>query len=1111
MRLLLAATVMLLAACGGGGGSGGSTSTPPDSGTDTPPATGLDSTLEQLASNRSLTGDPATPRGLQQVTPAQDPLVKLGQLLFFSNTLSGIGDVSCASCHHPDLGGADALSLPIGVSPQVPAMLGDARALDSARDRDPLADGGPNMHRNSQTVFNAALYDRALLYDGRVFVLDEEVVPGGHGQEIRTPETGNLADLTEADGLLEVMSKFPLTNNNEMRGFHFTEISDPESYRMRLVERLRGNVDAEYLAPDAPQNWLSLFRQGFATPDAPPAEVITLVNIQRALAAYIKSMIFVDTPWRHYLDGERTVLSDAAKRGAIAFLTPLDEGGLGCAACHSGDRFTNERFYNLGFPQIGRGFRRAERDDIGRWLTTRDEEDRYAFRVPGLLNVTLTAPYGHAGTFATLEQVIQYHVNPRDAVNAFDFTLSHLRQFDTLSVTYPRAESHTRTALAEPNFTTAEAMLPRRNLGAREMADLVAFLNTLTDVCADNPACRSRWTPSPQEDPDGFMLVRDVNPLSTPASGAPSTPDDYPEQVLLSFPSVASRTTFADVQNCGDGMDSAINAGVSVFTPRHLDPTFGLSLAGLAVARPHGFDLSTWQADRSFINFEATMIAGGVSAAYLDDDCWLDLAYTGGDASGLVFYRNRGVQAGFEAMTLLSDDPGTRYTSVASVDLDGNYRRELFFGNLYAGSVPIYSPLDDGTYQLTAELPMSRHTYGISFGDYNGNGYPDLFLGHWASGGVPGSSPAFWRNGSGNFLQPYDIEAFTSSAYVDQQWNFTPSFADLDRDGHQDLLIASDFGTSMILHNNGTARFDNVTDREVVTDENGMGSALLDYDNDGRLDWFVTSVFDPDQSTEGNWGITGNRLYRNTSSPGNLTFADVTGPSGVRDGNWGWGACAADFNNDGFIDIFHVNGFGYVPGDSFGDPRGPELEAYFYGLTDEFQRIAPRLFINNGDGTFENRATQWGLVFPSEGRGVACLDYDRDGDIDVTLLDHSTGLQFYSNQTGHGPESRFLNIRLVGAPPNTDALGTRVDVISDIGNGHGIQTQMRVSTANSNFNGQNPPDLHFGLGAAASVDLNITWPDGSQLECTSIATNQFLVFDQRDSSPSPQCTLAGPG
>ncbi|MDX1399630.1 MAG: CRTAC1 family protein, partial [Oceanospirillum sp.] len=306
-----------------------------------------------------------------------------------------------------------------------------------------------------------------------------------------------------------------------------------------------------------------------------------------------------------------------------------------------------------------------------------------------------------------------------------------------------------------------------------------------------------------------------------------------------------------------------------------------------------------------------------------------------------------------------------------------------------------------------------------------------------------------------------------------------------------------DFGTSVVMEGQGNGTFSNITDRTIITDENGMGSTLGDYDNDGDLDWFVTSIYDPNGEAEANWGVTGNRLYRNNSSGAGIVLENVTDTAGVADGNWGWGACFADFNNDGFLDIFHVNGFGFIPDDVAETEGAVSMKELYQEYTQEYFDSLPRLFINQGDGSFENQALEWGLLLPSEGRGITCLDYDRDGDMDVALLDHSDGLQFFSNQTGNGVSSRFLGVRLVGASPNTEALGARVQVTADVGGSFGLQTQTRFAMANTNFNGQNPPDLHFGMGSATQADLTVTWPDGVNWHCNAVDTNRFMILDQR--------------
>lgn len=1066
--------------------------------------TNLSAAVRKQADAMGLTGDPSTGKRLKQTLPAENPEVQLGKVLFFSRTLSGAFDVACATCHLPDFGGSDGLSLSVGVAAINPSVIGPGRKIDPSIDLDPRADGGPNMHRNSMTIFNAALHEKAMLHDGRVFVLPSSKKRDGTPR-IRTPETGSTGDRTGVDGLVEAMVKFPISNNNEMRGYQFPEIANPQHYRHRLVARLRGQADKNYLAEDAAKNWRALFSNAFDDP-----EPITLVNMQRALSAYISSQIFIETPWKDFLHGDDNALSQSALRGAQAFLLPLNKGGLGCASCHSGDFFTDEKFYNVGFPQIGRGFNRAERNDLGRWMATHGDDAMYSFIVPSLLNVTHTAPYGHSGTFNSLEEVIQYHANPDEEVNLFNFELSQLAQFSESDIAYPFAKEHTLQTLSATSFDKARKLLPQRTLSTNEIADLVEFLTALSDVCVEDAKCRNQWTASADEDPDGNLLIVnddtdffDGDIVAGAAKGKP-VKSPYNHKQALVFPATKMLDRFADVVGCDNNFAQRRNKNMPKFVQRSRENHFGLSEA------QHGFEYETWGIGAALFDV-SPMIAGGISGNYFNDDCWPDLVFTGGEKSGVVVYQNLGAQQGFTASKPFARSPGTLFTGAASADLNGDYRRELVLANLFPGAVPVFSLDDNGMYQRAGNLPMGRNTFGIAFGDYDNDGYPDMFLSHWSQLGIPGTAPAFWKNGQGRELIPFEKTAHLGSRSIDQRFNFAAAFADFNQDGWQDLVVASDFDTSLVLQNtssqkttnpyNSTAtrQYANNTQQEIISDENGMGSAVGDFDNDQKLDWFVTSVYEPSGKPMGNWGVSGNRLYRNVSDEKAIKFEDVTADAGVRDGAWGWAACFADFNNDGLLDIFHVNGFGHIPESIFTKDKDQSVRQIMNTITEKsFQKEAPRLFINQDGQHFTDQASQWGIDIPSEGRGITCFDYDRDGDIDIALVDHSNGVQFHENQIGHQGMHRFLSLRLVGAPPNTDALGARVTATATVSELLGKQTQTRISQANSNYNSQNPPDIHFGMGAANSATLRVTWPDTTQWQCEEIKTNQFIVLDQRE-------------
>ncbi|MFN3713096.1 MAG: cytochrome c peroxidase [Alcanivoracaceae bacterium] len=1068
----------------------------------------LDARLRATITALGLSGDPAAGTGVRKIVPnaMTSPKVKLGQLLFYSRTLSGDLDVACASCHQTHLGGGDGLSLPVGVAARIPGLLGPGREIDPSRDQDPQRDGGPNVPRNSQTIFNVGLYNRALFHDGRAHVMVPEFSPGGAMQPIRTPESGNVADPDAGANLLQAQARFPLVSHREMRNFRYPELADPEDYRQLLVSRLRGTAEAWKLDPLGPERWYAHFCAAFCLDSGmAPESLISLRNVQRALAAFQSSQLFVVTPWRAYVEGNDQALDVDARRGAWRFHTAIAEGGLGCVSCHAGDRFTDEGFHNIGFPQIGRG-RRTDHSDPGRWAVTQRAADRFAFRTPGLLNIEVTGPWGHAGTFATLEDLLHYHADPIRGADRFyqEHHLLRLPQFAGANplLLYSYSEALARDALAAESFVEAEQKLPGRALSAQEVHDLKAFLLTLTDPCVKNDACVGRWVPKEWDDPDGNQLNLDEQVVPVDGESV-----QYPASIDLAFPSRPWRHTFYEVSSaCEEAWQVQPQASVSrsQFVRRGTgDDGFGTALA-------HGWRNQTWFSGTRG-SHEMSMFAGGVTAFYPDGECLPGLAFAGGESSGVVVLRNRGNRSGFDLYAdAFVSAPSARVTGVAVADLNGDYRRELMLGNFQSGEVPIYGVDADSRYRRLAALPMGRSTFGISFADYEGSGYPGFYLAHWATDGVPGSAPALWRNDGGDRLVPNDGPGGTSSAVVDQTFNFTPLFADMTGDGRQDLLLVSDFTTTQTLKNEeveGRAVFTNTTDRDVITDENGMGGVLADFFNRGQLDWFVGSIFDPGGEPRGNWGVSGNRFYRNVSTPGELRFEDMTATVGadIADGLWSWGVCAADFNNDGFTDIFLLNGFGYIPDGVVETEAQEQIRARFEWMTESFRQQPPRLYINNGDGTFSEQAAEWAIDVPSEGTGLACFDYDRDGDIDIVLVDQSSGLQFYENQTGHGAGRAFVGIRLVGAAPNTDALGARVYVTADVGGGAGIQRQMRVSQANSNFNGQNLPDMHIGLGAAEVIDLlEVIWPDGTRWQCENAPVNQFMVMDQRAGLHCPE-------
>ena len=453
-----------------------------------------------LSPSNKLTGDPSQGRDLPSIN---DPLAQLGKQLFFSKALGGDQDAACVTCHHPLLGGGDGLTVSIGVGATDPELLGPGRSHPNA---------APNVPRNAPTTFNCGMWDQVMFHDGRLESLDK--LPGRNGAGplgIRTPDGAAWAGGSPGGRQPRDRSgPFPHHLAGRDVGLHLrraqADADDP-----CLLERPARRLTASAKGELATTAWPAEFARVFG-PAAGGEELVTEQNIAAALGAYERSQVFVNTPWRAYVQGDDQAISPAAKRGALLFFRDPDAGGAGCASCHSGDFFTDEQFYTLAVPQVGPGKRDdpyfdspdAQADDFGRWYATFDEADRYAFRTPTLLNVEVTGPYGHDGAYATLEGIVRHHLNPAAAVRGYDVS-----QLDP-GVQTQRTTELTAKALAKlaEDRRQERTTLQDVSLTDRQVQDMIAFLRTLTDSCVKDPACLAPWLPAPGEpDPDGQRLV----------------------------------------------------------------------------------------------------------------------------------------------------------------------------------------------------------------------------------------------------------------------------------------------------------------------------------------------------------------------------------------------------------------------------------------------------------------------------------------------------------------------------------------------------------------------------------------------------------------------------
>jgi hypothetical protein len=394
--------------------------------------------------------------------------------------------------------------------------------------------------------------------------------------------------------------------------------------------------------------------------------------------------------------------------------------------------------------------------------------------------------------------------------------------------------------------------------------------------------------------------------------------------------------------------------------------------------------------------------------------------------------------------------------------------------------------------------------------DYDGDGALDVLLGNYfkpvslidlsttrvlptdLDNASNGGGVTLWRNaGAGRF------EDVTTKAGLGGHtgWTLDVGHGDFNNDGLPDLYIASDFGTDRLYMNEGGGRFKDVTKDAIGFDtKKGMNVDVADYDNDGWLDIYTTNIHDEYMKECA-------MLWHNNRDG---TFTDVSKETGTCDTLWGWSAKFADFDNDTWLDLFVTNGLrsagpdNYIPvlvkmitapGVDFSDLASwPHIGTMSWS---GYQR--KKLFRGLGDHAFKEIAAEAGVDNDADGRGLAVADFDNDGRLDIYQTNAAQPALLYRNVAGRG---NWVELALAGARIR-DAIGARVTLRA------GGRTQIREVNGGNGYAGQSTLRLHFGLGAATTIDdLTIRWPDGAT-EKVSVPINRLTRIQQREGSTWP--------
>jgi enediyne biosynthesis protein E4 len=459
-------------------------------------------------------------------------------------------------------------------------------------------------------------------------------------------------------------------------------------------------------------------------------------------------------------------------------------------------------------------------------------------------------------------------------------------------------------------------------------------------------------------------------------------------------------------------------------------------------------------------------MGGGAAVGDVDGDLDLDVFFPRMYATDLLLindgsgvFTEAGAAAGLD---FLGSTHGGLF-----FDVEGDGDLDLFVTSIAEHDNRLY--INDGTGSFTEEtegrglaMPvldgMCAMSMSASAADFDLDGDLDLHTTSWDDSyhTITERTRLLENDGTGRFT---DVTVAVGADLSDRA-SFASQFGDGDGDGWPDLFVVADWSGSALLRNTGGA-FSDVTDVSGVgTDENGMGGALADFDGDGDLDWFVSSISSVADPCPDVWGCTGNRLFLND---GALRFEDATDAAGLRDGGWGWGAAAFDHDNDGHLDVVAAAGF----------PNS------------EFLRDPLRLWHNLGGARFVDVACDVRMGDVGQSRAVLPFDADRDGDLDVFVVRQGDTPRFFQNEGGNA--AGWLTVALSQTGANPFGVGSVIRATRSDG-----VVLRRDLHANSAYLAGPPPEVHLGLAGAASVDLEITWPDGVVQIESAVAGGQAI-------------------
>ena len=507
--------------------------------------------------------------------------------------------------------------------------------------------------------------------------------------------------------------------------------------------------------------------------------------------------------------------------------------------------------------------------------------------------------------------------------------------------------------------------------------------------------------------------------------------------------------------------------------------------------------------------FIAESMSGGVALIDYDRDGWPDIYFTNAQSVEMALHGVKARSALYHnnrdgTFTDVAEKAGVGYPCWAMGASVGDYNNDGWPDLLVTcvSGVVLYRNNGDGTFTDVTKISGlgsdSGWATGSAFGDYDGDGWVDLFISHYVDfhlddlpvfgsnksckylgldvqcgpRGLKGSPDNLYHNnGDGTFT---DVSKKAGVDDPERRYGLTAIWSDFDNDGKLDLLVTNDGQANYLYKGDGNGKFEDVAlTSGVAANEDGfeqanMGVALGDYMHSGRMS-LLLSHFDNEYAA----------LYRNE---GGMNFADVSIASGIARGTQGyvgWGDAFVDFANSGWEDFFLTNGHVY-----------PQVDNAHRAT----RYLEPKLlFLNQRDGMFRNISRQVGEALQVEqvSRGLAIGDLFNDGRMEA-VVENLVGQPMILRPEG-GPQNHWISLQLEGVKSNRLALNARVRATA------GDLVQLGEVLSGGSYLSQHDLRIHFGLGSHERLDrAEVLWPDRKRETLTNLSADRFYVVREGD-------------